>query len=365
MRKKQLLTGFLAALLLFSAAACAQKQEAAQQPSPPADAVGTEADTDVLSDEIIATLDGNSAKAELFNFWLDTICTNLENSYGIDVAESWDMETGDGQTLEDFVREDVLTAIKQQLVLENMAEQYGITLSEEDEAAIAKERESYLEEFGGEAGYRSELARLGISEEGFERLTRTDYLYRALYNSYCTPGSPLCPSDEVLLDYAVNSGYITADHILLMTVDSDSREPLDEETVAQQRQLAEDLLWPVALFDTLADEYGEDPGRALNPQGYTFTYGRMVEPFDTAARALGENEYSDIVVSDYGYHIILRRPLDTAAALSAVREEYFNVIFTEELEKAQLELTDSAEKLDVRTIYTLRRAAQALQGASG
>lgn len=327
--------------------------------------------TGVASDEVVARLGGNGAEAELFTFWLGNECVNLE-SYGIDVSESWDTAIDGNGSLEDFVREDVLLAIKQQLVLENLCDEYGVTIAPDDEAELAAERESYLERYGGEEGYLAELYKLGISEAGFDRLSRTDYLYSALYQAYLTPGSALYASDDVLHAYAAGADYITADHLLLMTVDPATREPLDGETVAAKRALAEELLArlrasgdPIVLFDELADEYGEDPGRAAYPRGYTFTYGTMVEAFDSAARALGENEISDIVESEFGYHILLRRPLDVAAAVEAVRPEYFEVFFRAELEGAEMEVSPAVEKLDVRALYAALRAAQGADAADG
>ena len=115
---------------------------------------------------------------------------------------------------------------------------------------------------------------------------------------------------------------------------------------------------PLATFDALADKYGEDPGRAANPQGYTFTHGTMVEPFDAAARALGENEISDVVESEYGCHIILRRPLDIHAAADAVRETYFEVFFNAETDKTEMTLSPAVDKFDVETVYEALKAAQ-------
>jgi hypothetical protein len=181
-----------------------------------------------------------------------------------------------------------------------------------------------------------------------------------------TEGSELYVSDDALADYADELGYITADHILVMTVDPESREPLDEATVAEKRALADELLArlrasddPIALFRALADEYSEDTGRAANPDGYTFAEGTMVEEFDDAARALGENEISDVVESVYGCHIILRKPLDRAAAADAVRDAYADHSFLDAANAADMTVTDAARDFDVAAVYEAIIAAHA------
>ena len=133
----------------------------------------------VGADEPVMYLDGNGVPAELYTFWLGRECENLESAYGIDVADSWDMRLDGGQTLREFVREDVLELLRQQLVLENLAAEYGVEISDADAAALAERRASYIEQYG-EDGYRRELHKIGVSEAGYERLSRTDYLYSAL-----------------------------------------------------------------------------------------------------------------------------------------------------------------------------------------
>ena len=324
----------------------------------------------VSADEVIMRLGENSATAELYTFWLGRECENLESAYGIDVASSWDRKITGEQTLRDFVREDVLELLRQQLVLENLTAEYGVEISDEDAAALAERRASYIEQYG-EEGYRAELYKMGVSEAAYERLSRTDYLYSALYETYLTPGSALYAGEDVLRAYAVSEGWITADHILLMTVDPATYGPLDEAAAAQKRALAEELLArlresddPAALFEELADAYVEDPGRDVYPEGYTFTHGTMVAEFDEAAHALGEGEISGVVESQFGCHIILRKPLNVAAAVEAVRGEYFEVIFLSAFQDAEIELTEAAEQLDEEAIYAALKAAR-FEAAAG
>lgn len=325
----------------------------------------TEAVTGVRPDRIVASVDGNGAEAELLTYWIGTYANYINDYLGMDVESSWDTEVEDGATLSEMVLEEAQTVLKQQLVLENLCEQYGAALSAEDEKALADQRAAYIERTGGEDAYRAELYKLGISEAGYDRLSRSDFLYAALLKSFSTPGSPLYLSDEDLADRAAQEGWITADHILFSTVDRESGAPLGDEEKAEKREQAEDVLRqlrdsadPLGLFTRLADEYSEDPGHEAYPQGYTFTHGTMVEQFDSAARALGENEYSDLVESDYGYHIILRRPLNVQEAAESVRSDAFDRFFLEQMESAKLDVEPEAERFDVPALYAALRAAQ-------
>ena len=262
----------------------------------------------------------------------------------------------------------MLSTVKQELVIENLAEQYGVTLTDEQKAAIESDEQSFIEQYGGEEGFAAELAKLGLRRETYERITRANYLYQNLYQLYQTEGSALYASDEDLAVYAADQGYITADHILLATKDTATGEALSDEQKAEKKALAEELAEKLrsytgddlaSYFAELADEYSEDPGRASYPSGYTFTTGSMVQEFEDAAYALSEGEVSDIVESSFGYHILLRLPLDKAAAAETVREDYFSSLIDEQMDKAKAATSADYDKLDPQALYEAIVAAQA------
>ena len=87
------------------------------------------------------------------------------------------------------------------------------------------------------------------------------------------------------------------------------------------------------------------------PDGYTFGDGQMVQEFEDGTRALEEYALSDIVESSYGYHIILRKPLDEAKAVDAVRETYFSGLLESRIEDAAMEMKPAVEALDLVDIY--------------
>ena len=156
-----------------------------------------------------------------------------------------------------------------------------------------------------------------LSRELLIYLNESGDLSDQLRERYFGEDSGGYPTDAEVQAWLDEQGIYRAKHILLATIDLDTREPLDEAAVAQKKAKADDILAqlrgaedPITLFDQLMNEHSEDTGLAANPEGYTTEKGMMVAPFEEAALALKNGEISDIVESDFGYHIILRLPID-------------------------------------------------------
>jgi peptidyl-prolyl cis-trans isomerase C len=100
---------------------------------------------------------------------------------------------------------------------------------------------------------------------------------------------------------------VRASHILLATRDLAKNTELTEEQKAAKRKLADDLVKRARAgedFAKLAQQYSEDPGSKDKGGEYTFGRGQMVPEFEVAAFSLKTNEVSDVVTTQYGYHII-------------------------------------------------------------
>ncbi|HEY1789682.1 MAG TPA: peptidylprolyl isomerase [Verrucomicrobiae bacterium] len=103
-------------------------------------------------------------------------------------------------------------------------------------------------------------------------------------------------------------------HVLFMTVDPQTREPLADDVVAQKLKLANDVLAKAragADFAKLAEQYSDDTatkdnGGDLPPFARATADPRhaMVPEFEAAAFSLTNNQISDLVKTVYGYHII-------------------------------------------------------------
>jgi len=99
-------------------------------------------------------------------------------------------------------------------------------------------------------------------------------------------------------------------HILLMTIDPSTQPPtpLPTNTVAAKRQQIDDLLKQIrggADFVALAGQYSEDPGsKEKGGELPPFSRGQMVPEFEATAFSLTNNQVSDVITTQYGYHII-------------------------------------------------------------
>jgi peptidyl-prolyl cis-trans isomerase C len=97
-----------------------------------------------------------------------------------------------------------------------------------------------------------------------------------------------------------------ASHILVMTKDEQGND-LPEEKKKEKLKQIEDLLKKARAgedFAELAKKHSEDPGSKDKGGEYVFPRGQMVPEFEKAAFSLKTNEVSDVVTTQYGYHII-------------------------------------------------------------
>jgi peptidyl-prolyl cis-trans isomerase D len=136
---------------------------------------------------------------------------------------------------------------------------------------------------------------------------------------------------------------VHVEHILLMTVGKTDAE------VAEIKQKAEDILKqakkPGAKFEDLAKKYSEDPGTKDKGGDLGWvTQGQTVKEFETTAFSLPKGSISDLVKTEYGFHII--KVLDKETAHTKPFEEVKDSIKAPLLlNKSDQESSQIADKL--------------------
>ena len=280
------------------------------------------------ADTAAITLEDEVMDWDLYADWLRTNGLQYEEYfrqmaayYG--VAADWTGSIGDG-TGANYAKgllnetNDTLSSF---MAIKALAKEKGISLDEE--ALKSLEPEAMAHQILGENATVEQLAEelentSHLSVKAFQFYSEALDLYTLLAQElYGAQGEKL--SEEDIVKALEDQGYISAHHILFMTIDPMTGKNLEQDEVAAKLQQANDLVKELRAiedhdellkrFKELKEQYCEDTGKTAYPDGYTFTPGTMVPVFEETVKALKDYEVSDAVQSDYGFHIIMRLPL--------------------------------------------------------
>ncbi len=254
--------------------------------------------------------------------------------------EQWETDI-DGKKPADFIKEYALSEVINYAVFAQAAKDEGLSVS-------SSEVNTQLSKAFTEADFELLKETYGVPKAGIKGIVRKQMLKEKYINRVVSKEEAYTPTEEQLMEI-FRKDYLKAQHILLMTTNEETGEELSEEEVAAKERQALNLLRRAqggADFVTLMMENSEDPGMATYPLGYVFTEGEMVTEFYEAAKALEENEISDLVKTSYGYHIIKRVPLedaDFAEKSSTITIAYENEYITKKSEELKSKYEVSQE----------------------
>ncbi len=341
----------------------------------------------IPGDTVVARAGGADITAASLLYWLAYSADSTAQYYTMMGVEfPWDTEMEEGVTMEQGLLDAALDTAALYAILPVHAQEEGISVTGELEQQVNDLMASMEADAGSPELLDHALWYNALTRDLYTSLFEINDLNAQLQQALYGEGTAGYPTDAEVTAYAQDDlGYYRAKHILLKTVDTDSPltdeegnptgeyTPLDEATVAEKYALAQDLLAQLqaagdkeALFDQLMEEYSEDTDAsgALNGvDGYTAAQGQMVAPFEEAALALDDYEVSGIVESVYGYHIILRLPLDPAQFRSDYVAQQMTDLRQSWLDASAPEPTGEMERIDPSDFYTklqsLRSAVQA------
>ncbi|MCM1122855.1 MAG: peptidylprolyl isomerase [Eubacterium sp.] len=218
--------------------------------------------------------------------------TNIQNRYeSVYGTEIWNTNV-DGVTLEQNVKDIALAQIARIKTMNLMAGRYEVELSDEEKAQVENAANTYYSSLND-----TEIEQMGVSEETISELYAEFALAEKVYQYTIKDINPEISDDEART--------ITVQHILVKTYALDGTGKKIEYTEQAKRKAYEEACEALELakegedFDELIRRYSED-----DKATYSFGKGEMEEAFETAAFNLGKDEISDIVETEFGYHII-------------------------------------------------------------
>ena len=172
--------------------------------------------------------------------------------------------------------------------------------------------------------FNAKLKELHMSREMYEKVLNTNALIeRGFAELYGENGEKA--DAEAVINYLEDQGYMSAHHILIMSIDPATGIKLEdaviEENRAQAEALAEELkaieddAERLVRFNELKAELCDDTGKVAYPDGYTYTAGTMYPEFEAACLAQEAYQVSDVVETGVGFHVIMTLPLDADATV--------------------------------------------------
>ena len=367
---KKMLAAVMAAAMLFSIAGCSKNDSSSESSGSTSDSAAettdnsevqtgdssasddsTTAETVIAeeyfdstpvgdSDTVVMSINGNDITLAEYRYYFLNIKSSYDygdNSYWN--GEAYESDEGEMVSAEQAaddklaaLKEQVLTYLKNNYTVESFAASNNVSLSDDEVEKAKKQYSDDVEKYKAENSFSDDdwknyLDSIYCTEDLYQKsVIRQNLEYKTIRTLY-----------EDDFKENVLSNYVMAKHILFSTnnpqydekeipegaTDEEiaditaQNEKLKEEAAEklkkEKRAIAEEVLAKAKNgedFDELIAEYNEDPGETPNDDGkydgYLFTTGEMVEEFETAAFALGIDEISDIVETDYGYHIIKR-----------------------------------------------------------
>lgn len=204
--------------------------------------------------------------------------------------EIWKQNFG-GKTLEKELKDTTLARLAQIKSMDLLAKEWNISLDETEEGKVKEAAGKFykaLKESGNESLISEDLLSVMYGDYAL-----ADKIYKEVTRNV----NPEISDDE--------ARSITVKQILFKTSSLDemgNRREYSEHDKEDAHKRAESCLEKArdgSDFDSLTEKYNED-----SQNMYTFGKGVMPEPFEKAAFDLGTGEISDVIETEYGYHII-------------------------------------------------------------
>lgn len=282
--------------------------------------------------EVVMSIEGYDVTFDEFMYYLQSSEKNLMNYYGVADGSGieWDQTCTYDKSVtnaEWCVNEALYTAAQGCFIQKKAAElDAGLTdeQNKDVEDGIQEYIDSYKDAKDPKAAFEKDLSASGLT---IDTLKKISVLNREISNlfvkMYGENGENL--AEDVFNEFVEKYGYMTSAHILFQftastknadgTVTTDNRSAAEiergkaklESYVEELRAISDDNERKTKFLELMQSE-SEDPGKVNYPNGYCFTEGTMVEVYTETTKALKNYEVSDVVESNYGYHIIMRLP---------------------------------------------------------
>ncbi len=265
--------------------------------------------------DLVVTVGDNKVYLDEAMVYANSVRYQYESMYGTDI---WGVSLGE-TTLEQQVKQSVIDQLTYLKICNDKAKELGITLTEDEKTEVDDLVKQFIE-----SNEASEAPDKTITTELMTKVYTENYLANHVFEESTKDINTDVSDDE--------AKQITIQHLLVLTStqnEDGTTTPFSDEEKAKALEKAEGFLADgkkAEDFKAFAEEKTEDPGGVE----YTFGKGEMDPAFEEAAYALKTGEFSGVVETTYGYHILYCVSDFDADATATKKEEIINQKLQEE-----------------------------------
>ncbi len=308
-------------------------------------------------DEVVATVGEKEISLALANFYIRYQQSAIESTYMSYYGDAmWTLEVEEGVTYEESVREDAIDSIKHLYILEAHMDEYNVTVTEDELAAIDKAAEAFVEA-NSEEVIEVVSGQKEVVAEVLKLITISNKMEQAMVADVNTDVS----DDEAAQK---KMAYVSFSKT---TTDEDGESvDLTEDELAELKTDVEAFLKAAKTNGDL-EAYAEETEETASTLTFDSETTTLDEDVIKAADALEEKAFADVIETDSAFYVLqLVSKFDEDATEDKKEEiveerktERYNEIFDEWDEATEYKLDEKVlAKIDLQDIGVTLKAEE-------
>jgi foldase protein PrsA len=288
----------------------------------------------------VATVGKQKITEDQYRYFLISSKNSIEQNAGVqndaDRKKLWESKVGE-QSAEEVAKQQALDTSKTFTILLSKAKAANYKLESGEIKSANEQLDNYVASLGeGAAGAKAFEAEFGMTLDKVKAVNLQLSLVQKYYADQMK--NTTATDEEIKKFYDENVQafqQVTVKHVLFMTIDQATNQPLPQDKQDESKKKAEDVLAKIKAGTNIADmakQYSEDPGSKDNGGEYTFGRGEMVKEFEDWSFNAKVGDVG-VVKTDYGYHVIrLEKIIGFEDVKESIKGEVSGKKFNDELE---------------------------------
>ena len=248
-----------------------------------------------------------------------------KESYEISDATLDEQITSLNMTVGEYLKQQAVEELKILTAVEKIAEENNISLSDEDYKDLEENKEEVISNVGGKSEFKKLLRKNNITEAAYDKFYYINKLYDKVYQELYSSGkkNDLTNEEKESAKDEYFEKYLKIQQIVLAKIDVSTGNDLSDTIINQKETLANSILTEAingADFEDLIIKYSEEAQEKGN-NTYYYAKGDLLENIESVVVGLGTGSISDVIETDYAFHIVKRLELDDSKL-----ENYYDIV---------------------------------------